>query len=148
VNELTSGWRSAPLAVLLGILFTWTGSASAGDTSFTVTNNGASAYTINGVDNPVLQLVRGQTYSFSISSSGHPFFIKTAQVTGTGSTYDDGVIGNGTQNGVLTFTVPLTAPDTLFYICQFHSPMTGTLQIVDEVELFADRFESQTRTSR
>jgi hypothetical protein len=88
-----------------------------------------SSYSINGQANPSLSLVRGHTYTFNVSSAGHPFYIKTAQVTGTGSTWDEGVTNNGTTAGTLTFTVPADAPSTLFYQCAVHSAMTGTIAI-------------------
>ncbi|HEX4627996.1 MAG TPA: hypothetical protein VH137_04330, partial [Gemmatimonadales bacterium] len=58
---------------------------------------------------------------------GHPFFIKTAQVTGTGSTWDEGVTNNGVTSGTLTFSVPADAPAGLFYQCSVHSVMTGPI---------------------
>jgi len=99
--------------------------------TFTVTNSGASAYAIDGVNNSSLTLIRGFTYNFSVNASGHPFWIKTAQVTGTGNAYSNGVTNNGTAVGTITFTVPYDAPDTLYYICQFHSSMTGVINIKD-----------------
>ena len=102
-----------------------------GGGSFTVTNSGASDYLIDGIADPTLNLIRGATYSFIVNASGHPFWIKTAQTTGTGDAYSTGVTNNGTQNGTITFTVPLNAPSTLYYICQFHGSMVGTLNISD-----------------
>lgn len=104
--------------------------------SYSVTNQGASAYIFNGEglnnsSNPNFTLKRGETYEFSINTPGHPFFIKVAQTLGTGETFDDGVSNNGTSTGTVTFTVPANAPDTLFYICEFHSSMTGTFTIED-----------------
>jgi hypothetical protein len=98
--------------------------------TFTVTNNGASAYTIDGVDNPVLTLQRGKTYDFNINASGHPFYI----MTGSGAysvdgQYNTGVTGQGTQTGTLRFAVPNDAPDTLAYVCQFHSSMGNTITV-------------------
>jgi hypothetical protein len=104
------------------------GQAAAAD--FTVTAPDMTQYLINGASNPTLTLTRGKTYSFDVESPGHPFFIKTAAVTGTGSTFDTGVTGNGTSVGPLTFAVPTSAPNTLFYNCQFHTPMTGTINII------------------
>jgi len=105
-------------------------------TSFTyaVTNSGASAYTFNGeelssVNNPEMTLYRGFTYTFNISASGHPFYIKTARGTGTGSLFSNGVTGNGAESGAVVFTVPLTAPDTLYYICEYHYGMSNILNI-------------------
>ncbi|MFT7282619.1 MAG: hypothetical protein ACI9DM_002355, partial [Cyclobacteriaceae bacterium] len=109
---------------------------SSGNANYNVTNSGSSAYIFNGEDltnsqNPSITLTRGETYTFTVDSPGHPFLIKTAQSTGTGSTYDDGVNNNGTASGTVTFTVPTNAPNSLFYICQFHSSMTGEITIVD-----------------
>lgn len=100
-------------------------------TTFAVTNAGAGAYVIDSESNPALYLVRGQKYNFSLNASGHPFWIKTAASTGTGDQYNTGVTNNGTAVGLITFEVPLTAPDVLYYICQFHSSMVGQLRIVN-----------------
>jgi hypothetical protein len=102
---------------------------SAGVSTFTVTNSGSSAYLINGDSNPTLNLVRGVTYTFNVNATGHPFWIKTAQATGTGSAYSTGVTNNGAAVGTVTFAVPLDAPSTLYYICQIHAGMVGTLSI-------------------
>ena len=104
--------------------------------NYDVTNNSSTSYSFTGnglsnETNPTLTLTRGETYTFTMNASGHPFLIKTAQTTGTGDTYNDGVTNNGAQTGTITFTVSANAPNTLFYICQFHSGMTGTINIVD-----------------
>lgn len=104
--------------------------------AYSVTNNAAASYIFNGGGlndsvNPDLTLTRGETYEFDVTAPGHPFLIKSVQSTGTDDTYTTGVDNNGVSEGKLTFTVPMDAPDTLYYICEFHSPMTGTLNIVD-----------------
>jgi len=78
-----------------------------------------------------LTLDRSLTYRFQVNASGHPFWIKTAAVTGTGSAYSTGVTNNGIDSGNVIFNVPLDAPDTLYYICQYHGGMVGTLNIVN-----------------
>ncbi len=100
-------------------------------TTYAVTNSGASAYVIDGQSNPLLELVRGQTYVFDVDAPGHPFWIKDQAVTGTGGAYNDGVSNNGASNGKIEFTVPMDAPDQLVYICQFHGSMLGDFDIVD-----------------
>lgn len=100
-------------------------------TEYSVTNSGSSHYVIDGENDPPLTLLRGEHYTFSLNAPGHPFWIKTAPVTGEGSGYGSGVTGNGSSVGTLTFLVPLDAPDTLYYICQFHGGMTGSLLIED-----------------
>ena len=104
------------------------------DQSFTVTNNGSGAYTFAGGatgDNATLTLIRGRTYKFSINASGHPFRINTSNTTGTGAAYVNGtaVINNGAAVGDIYFTVPDTAPDTLYYNCEYHSSMAGTINV-------------------
>ena len=96
-----------------------------------VTNSGMTAYVIDGVSNPDLTLCRGSTYVFALNAPGHPFYIKTVQGTGTGNAYSSGVTGNGSETGNVTFVVPADAPDTLYYNCSLHAPMTGTIHIVD-----------------
>ena len=109
------------------------GSLDATLATFTVTALGTSAYVINGVNNAVLTLTRGQTYTFDIQSgAAHPFFIKTVQGAGTGNAYNNGVTNNGTTSGTITFTVPFDAPDTLFYDCANHSPMTALINVIPE----------------
>jgi hypothetical protein len=97
---------------------------------FTVSNVGTSAYNINGANNPTLTLQRGVTYVFSVSASGHPFDIKTNSTTGSGDRYNSGVTGQGVSSGNLTFAVPANAPNNLFYHCEIHSAMAGTINIV------------------
>jgi hypothetical protein len=100
-------------------------------TGYSVTSSGSSAYIIDGQSNPLLQLVRGQTYTFDIDASGHPFWIKDQAITGTSGAYNNGVSNNGTDNGKIEFTVPMDAPDQLVYICQFHGSMLGDIDIID-----------------
>ena len=101
-----------------------------------VSNNGASDFTVKSSDNisyndPTITLVRGKTYEFDINSPGHPFWIKTAQSVGSSDIYSSGIINNGVTNGKITFTVPTDAPDTLYYNCQFHSAMSGMINITN-----------------
>ena len=101
-----------------------------------ISNNGASDYTIKSSNNvtyndPTITLVRGKTYEFDVSSPGHPFWIKTTQSTGSSNALESGITNNGTTNGKITFTVPLDGSDTLYYNCQFHASMTGTINLVE-----------------
>jgi plastocyanin len=99
--------------------------------TFNVTASGFSYYLINGQSDPTLTLTEGQTYTFNVNASGHPFWIKTVNSTGTGNSYNSGVTNNGTDNGTITFVVPYDAPSTLYYNCQFHSSMAGIINIID-----------------
>lgn len=110
------------------------------DQSFTVVNSGSSAYTIGGGatgNNATLTLIRGRTYKFAVNASGHPFRINTSNTTGTGAAYVNGtaVINNGAAVGDIYFTVPDTAPDTLYYNCQHHSGMAGTINVSNALRI-------------
>ncbi len=133
--------------VLLGSQSVWAAvdvKAARGSTTFVVTNVDFENYILDGQPDPDLFLIRGQTYQFDLQgvSALHPFFIKTIQSTGTGNTFDDGVSGNGaTGEDDITFIVPMSAPDQLFYNCRNHAAMTGNIFISDPPSLFADGFE-------
>ena len=104
--------------------------------NYDVTNSGASAYTFNGggftnASNPDLTLERGKTYTFTVDAPGHPFYINTVNTTGSNDAYTSGVTNNGVSSATITFTVPTDAPDTLYYNCEFHSAMNGTINIID-----------------
>ena len=81
-------------------------------------------------------LYRGFTYTFDQSASSnspHPLRLSTTSdgTHGGGTQYTDGVTYTGSQgsSGLLTFTVPLDAPDTLYYYCQNHGNMGGSISI-------------------
>ena len=104
--------------------------------NFDVVNNGASDYTFSdpgsnwfpvSENDPVLYLRRGETYIFDVSASGHPFEIR---LSNGGAAYNTGISNNAVQIGQLTFTVPMSAPSTLYYQCTIHSNMGNTINIV------------------
>jgi hypothetical protein len=89
------------------------------------------------VANPTLYLQRNRSYTFTVNSNlNHPFWIDQAPGIG-GSVGADPypVGGNLSDNGVyanntITFDVPSDAPETLYYACENHFEMHGTLNIV------------------
>jgi hypothetical protein len=99
--------------------------------TLTAVNNGMVAWSIDGVNNPTLTFCRGSTYTFAVNAPGHPFYIKTVKSNGTGNAFTTGVTGNGTTSGDVTFVVPSSAPNTLFYDCAIHVAMAGNIDIVD-----------------
>jgi hypothetical protein len=102
-----------------------------GITSYEVGKTSNTSYRLNGYANPAITVVRGQTYTFKLDASGQPFWIKTAQTTGTGDAYNTGVTNNGDDVGTITWTVDIDAPSTLYYISQNASAMKGTITVVD-----------------
>lgn len=89
------------------------------------------AYRINDKDNPDIFLKRGLTYNFKINAVGHPMWIKFTSTSGDQYVYTQGIEKNGTDRGVITFTVPQDAPSNLTYNCQYHLVMRGNIIIVD-----------------
>ena len=105
------------------------------DQIFTVTAAGSGAYTFAGGatgNNPTITLQRGKTYKFNLNATGHPFRIQST--TGTsGTLVTNGVENNTAQVGTIYYTVPDGAPDTLYYQCQVHSAMNGTINVIDKI---------------
>jgi hypothetical protein len=118
------------VAIAVGLLVPARALAADFNVSMGTDSGGLFRWIINGQLSPTLTLTRGMTYTFAVNASGHPFDIKTAQVTGTASQFNSGVTGQGTQVGTLTFAVPLTAPSGLFYQCEVHGTMTGVIDVV------------------
>ena len=99
-----------------------------------VTASSASNYTLSGADrfgqvagnDPTVTIEVGDTVNFAVNAPGHPFYLKTAPVTGTANTIS-GVTNNGTTNGTVSWT-PSQA-GTYYYICSLHSLMVGTITV-------------------
>jgi hypothetical protein len=122
-------------------------------------DNFAYLFTPNGLTrNPSLKLYRGQTYRFEVNTPGHPISIATSRafqpaVDNIDSSlittlYEDGItiisddtetlvnrsdfIADGfVENGVLEFTIPENAPDTLYYISQYDINTSGAFNVYD-----------------
>ena len=119
--------------------------------TYTITNSGINNYIFNGggytdaVD-PTLTVYRNNTYTFNVTASGHPMYIKTALTTGTSDLYSGSqgtalnrsgsyVLNQGTRiytdtGSMILFAGPDT-PDTIYYACGLHSGMQGTINVLD-----------------
>tara|TARA_B110000046_G_scaffold49106_1_gene54662 strand:+ start:3011 stop:4246 length:1236 start_codon:yes stop_codon:yes gene_type:complete len=78
--------------------------------------------------NPTLYLNRGDKYSFTDISGSHPFRIQSVNSAG-GALYNIGVTNNN-GTGTVSFVPTMGAPDELYYYCNAHSSMKGTIKIV------------------
>jgi hypothetical protein len=135
---------SSSFSIIYNILNNGTGSPildipEGHQTNFEVvrgSNNSAWVFD-DGDANPTLTLFRGTTYKFNVSGSfsksTNRFFIRTEPISGfiEGFDYNDGVINNGDDFGLITFTVPFNAPDELYYVSQNSSQMVGKFVIVN-----------------
>jgi len=107
--------------------------------SFTVTNSGSGDYLINGEINPTLYLTRGRTYTFVLDAVGHRFWILTNIPYHPSRIYSSGVTNQDMDKGHIRFTVPLHAPNKLYYVCQLHSSMQGIIMITDEETVYTPK---------
>tara|TARA_B100001564_G_scaffold301523_1_gene268876 strand:- start:274 stop:732 length:459 start_codon:yes stop_codon:yes gene_type:complete len=106
-----------------------------------VVNNGSSHYSFTGPgglsssDDPTIYLARGQNYEFNVNASGHGFRIQTSSGGYNSSNlYTTGVSNVGSAAvGVTRFEVPFSAPNTLYYVCETHSSMEGTIVIYPSI---------------
>ena len=81
--------------------------------------------------NPRLKLYRGQTYHFNITSPGNPVSITTKRSLLPGDRYTPGVSDHGVTDGVLTFVVPMTAPNVLYYQSEANVNIGGLIEVYD-----------------
>lgn len=96
--------------------------------SVTVSNvDGQNLFLINGVNNPTLNLQRGNTYIFDQSNTtnvNHPLAFKDSSE----NVYTTGVTVNGiagSSGSTVTFVVALDAPNSLKYYCTTHGNSMG-----------------------
>ena len=115
------------------------GSSYAAEWSLGASGNNDYVFSGDGFPNPAsdptLILVRGQDYKFSNDNGAglHPFQIQTdAPIGGGGTPYNAGVTNNGGAGGtVITWNVPFSAPDQLYYQCTSHSNMSGSIRLLN-----------------
>ena len=113
-----------------------------GITQLSVTNSGASAYLFDQYsgNNPSLYVGAGETLSFNLNVSGHPFVIRESSGganTSAGLTHisTTGVVSTGADaqgkvSGVLFWKVPFSlVGSTYVYQCTIHGGMVGNIII-------------------
>ncbi len=115
-------------------------SLTAPNVSYNVSTSGNSAFTFTGNaygSNPNIgPFYRGGTYTFNVSTAGHPFYLTEDSGAGfvAGQYVDEwtsGVTNSRATSGSITFVVPEDAPDVLYYQCGNHASMRGTIRIKD-----------------
>lgn len=95
-----------------------------------ITNSGAGSYIVNGVSNGLITFEKGKKYRIHINASGHPFWIQTVSgAYSAGNVYSTGITNGGAQVGHILVELPQNAPDDLYYVCQYHSSMQGSISV-------------------
>ena len=83
---------------------------------------------VSGKD-PTVTIRLGDTVNFVVLDHhlyDHPFYLKTAQGTGTENAIS-GIKNNGTTNGTISWTP--TQAGTYYYQCSLHADMVGTITV-------------------
>lgn len=77
---------------------------------------------------PLLTFYRGVTYVFNVTST-HNFYFKTANTFDSTAEYTRGIIGSGTKNGQVIFTVDDTTPSVLYYGSDDNTVLGGQILV-------------------
>jgi alpha-tubulin suppressor-like RCC1 family protein len=109
-----------------------------------VTNNGTTDWSwsvatdrnggVSGND-PVITIYEGDTLVVTNNASAsHPFYIKTAAVTGTGSQASNVSNNGGSAGGVITWVTQPGDAGTYYYQCGTHAAMVGTITVLSNTQ--------------
>lgn len=98
-----------------------------------ISNSGSGAYFVNGVSNGLIAFEKGKKYRIHINASGHPFWIQTVSgAYSVANVYSSGITNGGAQVGHILVELPQNAPDNLYYACEYHSSMAGSISVKSE----------------
>jgi hypothetical protein len=134
-NEITLGNADITKFRVPGLGIDWTTSnipvlQSEPAIDYYITNSGSGSYTVNGVSNGPIEFIKGKKYRVHVNASGHPFWIQTVSgAYSSGNVYSTGITNGGAQVGHVIVELPQNAPDNLYYACEFHSSMQGSISV-------------------
>jgi hypothetical protein len=98
--------------------------------NYYITNSGSGSYLINGTSNGLITFEKGKKYRIHVNATGHPFWIQSVSgAYSVGNVYSSGITNNGTQLGHIVVELPQSAPDNLYYACEYHSSMSGSISV-------------------
>lgn len=102
------------------------------DYSVSVVGGTGSAFSISGYDgfNPTIEIEKGKTYNFNLSTPGFSFFLSSTPLP----TQTDplGVIGNGSTGGTVTINVNPQETGTLYYYSSNNtSLLNGQISVIN-----------------
>lgn len=89
-------------------------------------------FIVNGVQGKELVLTRGVRYTFLVDTNvQHDFYFTTSPIGRGVGTVTDGIQGQFTYRGVVTFTPTASTPAVLYYECRNHPYMGGKIYIAN-----------------
>ncbi len=97
----------------------------------------AQGFSVDGIEGRELFLVRGTTYTFTITG-GHPFaFSSLIAGANAANSYPatNGITGTPTGGGTVTFTPNASYPNVMYYVCNAHLNMGWRINLSDPVML-------------
>jgi len=95
-----------------------------------ITNSGSGSYLVNGVSNALIFFEKGKKYRIHVNATGHPFWIQAVSgAYNLANVYSSGITNNGAQSGHILVELPQGAPDNLYYACEYHSSMAGSISV-------------------
>ena len=114
-----------------------------------VTHNGSGNYLFDSHysgANPTLYFEGGRTYALKLAITGHPLHLQTVSgayssgnpyTTGLTHIATDGTVTTGAsallkETGTLYVEVPSGSDTTIYYACQYHSSMAGSIILKDD----------------
>jgi len=89
-------------------------------------------FIVDGVQGKELVLTRGVPYVFHVDTNvQHDFYFTTSPAGRGAGTVTDGIKGQFTYRGTVTFTPGASSPDLMYYQCRNHQYMGGKIHIAN-----------------
>ena len=89
-------------------------------------------FLVNGISGKELVVERGQTYTFHVvTDPKHDVYLSKKAIGWGSAPYSEGVEGEFTYKGTITFKPGKDTPDQLFYACRNHPYMGAMIHVVN-----------------
>ena len=106
----------------------FTASVTAGSGNYIMTGEHRSvAY--SSANNPSIELIVGDTITFNMNATGHPFWISTVQGASQTITANEpsGITNNGAATGNIVWDTTGVPSGTYYYNCEYHGTMSNQI---------------------
>jgi HEPN domain-containing protein len=102
-------------------------------------------FIVNGVSGKELVVERGKTYTFNIATNPkHDVYLSKKAIGWGSAPYSEGVEGDFTYKGTITFKPGKDTPDQLFYACRNHPYMGAMIHVIDPGQKIEIRQQTAT----